>query len=126
MTRVWVGVDPGKEFHWAVVLNTNGEVLLSCRVENDQADLSALIDEALSFGLEIVWITDQSSSAVLLLALLWERDQRVLYASSVAVNRARCPSQRVQDRRPRHSAHRRTVLHAKRPRHPRARRRAAR
>ena len=88
--RIWVGVDAGKAFHWAVVLGTEGEVLLSRRVENDEEDLSTLIDEALSFGLDVLWATDQpGGSAALLLALLWERGQRVLYVPGVAVDRAR-------------------------------------
>jgi transposase len=91
MSRIWVGVDAGKAFHWAVVLGTEGEVLLSRRVENDEADLSALLDEVLCFGLdEVLWATDQpGGGAALLLALLWERAQRVLYVPGVAVDRAR-------------------------------------
>ena len=90
MSRIWVGVDAGKAFHWAVVLGAEGEVLLSRRVENDEEDLSTLIDEALSFGLDVLWATDQpGGSAALLLALLWERGQRVLYVPGVAVDRAR-------------------------------------
>lgn len=91
MGKVWVGVDAGKGFHWAVALGAEGEVLLSRRVENDEEDLSTLIDEVLCFGLdEILWATDQpSGSAALLLALLWERGQRVLYVPGIAVDRAR-------------------------------------
>jgi len=90
MSRVWVGVDVGKEFHWAVVLDAEGGVLLSRRVENDQADLCVLLEEVLALGAEATWAVDQpGGSAALLLALLWERGQRVLYAPGVAVNRAR-------------------------------------
>ncbi len=88
--RVWIGVDAGKGFHWAVVVDAEGEVLLSRRVENDEADLSALVEEALSHGPELTWATDQpGGSAALLLAVLWERDQRVLYVPGIAVDRAR-------------------------------------
>jgi Transposase len=88
--RIWVGVDAGKAFHWAVVLGAEGEVLLSRRVENDEEDLSALLDEVLCFGLDVLWATDQpGGSAALLLALLWERGQRVLYVPGIAVDRAR-------------------------------------
>ncbi len=90
MGKVWVGVDAGKGFHWAVALGAEGEVLLSRRVENDEEDLSALLEEMLSFGLDVLWATDQpGGSAALLLALLWERGQRVLYVPGVAVDRAR-------------------------------------
>ena len=41
-------------------------------------------------GPDLLWATDQpGGSAALLLALLWEREQRVVYAPGVAVNRAR-------------------------------------
>lgn len=39
--RAWVGVDVGKKFHWAVVVDAEGEILLSRRVENEEDDASA-------------------------------------------------------------------------------------
>ncbi len=87
---VWVGIDAGKGFHWACVLDASGEILLSRRVENDEADLVALIDEVLSLAEELVWAVDQpGGGAALLLALLWERDQKVVYLPGLAVDRAR-------------------------------------
>src|SRR5919112_586801 len=89
MDRAWVGVDVGKGFHWAHVLDASGRKLLSRRVENDEADISAFIGEALSLANEVVWAVDQpGGSAALLLGLLWERDQRVLYIPGLSVNRA--------------------------------------
>lgn len=82
MDRAWVGIDVGKEFHWVHVLDTSGKELLSRNLENDQADISKLIDKALSLAEEVLWAVDQpggGSATLLLLALLWERDQRVLY-----------------------------------------------
>jgi hypothetical protein len=80
MDNAWAGVDAGKEFHWTHVLDVSGRELLSRKVENDEADIARLIDEALSLAEEIVWAVDQpGGSAALLLALLWERNQRVLY-----------------------------------------------
>ena len=90
MNEAWLGVDAGKEFHWAHALDASGTELLSRRVENDEASLCALIDEALSLPGEIVWAIDQpGGGAALLLALLWERDQRVIYVPGLAVDRAR-------------------------------------
>ena len=90
MDKAWVGVDAGKEFHWAHVLDASGKELLSRKVENDEADILRLIDEALSFAEEIVWAVDQpGGGAALLLALLWEHDQRVLYVPGLTVDRAR-------------------------------------
>jgi transposase len=91
MDKVWAGVDAGKEFHWAHVLDASGRELLSRKVENDEADILRLIDEALSFAEKIVWAVDQpgGGGAALLLALLWERDQEVLYVPGLTVDRAR-------------------------------------
>ena len=44
MNKAWVGVDAGKEFHWAHVLDVCGTELLSRKVENDEADIARLID----------------------------------------------------------------------------------
>jgi transposase len=90
MDNAWAGVDAGKEFHWTHVLDASGRELLSRKVENDEADIARLIDEALSLAEEIVWAVDQpGGSAALLLALLWERNQRVLYVPGLTVDRAR-------------------------------------
>ncbi|CAN5909711.1 IS110 family transposase [soil metagenome] len=90
--RVWAGIDAGKEVHWAHVLDASGEKLLSRKVENDEAGLLGLIDEVLNLAErdQAVWAIDQpGGSAALLLALLWERDQRILYLPGLAVDRAR-------------------------------------
>jgi hypothetical protein len=63
LNNAWVGVDVGKEFHWAHVLDTSGRMLLSCRVENDEADLLALIEEVFSLAEEVLWATDQPGGA---------------------------------------------------------------
>jgi transposase len=90
MGKVWAGIDAGKEFHWAHVLDASGMELLSRRVENDEADILRLVNEALSFAEEVLWAVDQpGGGAALLLALLWERNQRVLYVPGLTVDRAR-------------------------------------
>jgi transposase len=90
MDKVWTGIDAGKEFHWAHVLDASGTQLLSRRVENDEAELVALIEEALSLAEDVLWAIDQpGGSAALLLALLWERGQRVIYVPGLTVDRAR-------------------------------------
>jgi hypothetical protein len=86
MDKAWAGVDAGKEFHWVHVLDASGRELLSRKVENDEADVLKLIDEALSFAKEIVWALDQPGGSA---ALLWERNQRVLYVPGLTVDRAR-------------------------------------
>jgi transposase len=90
MDKAWAGVDAGKEFHWAHVLDASGRELLSRKVENDEAGIARLIDEALSLAEEVIWAVDQpGGSAALLLALLWERNQRALYVPGLTVDRAR-------------------------------------
>jgi transposase len=89
---VWVGIDAGKEFHWASVMDGAGTELLSRRVQNDEADLLELIEEVLSLAgrNRLVWAIDQpGGGGALLLALLWEREHRVLYVPGLAVERAR-------------------------------------
>src|SRR5215210_487337 len=92
MDKVWAGIDAGKEVHWAHVLDASGTGLLSRKVENEEADLLRLIDEVFALGgrSQIVWAVDQpGGSAALVLALLWEREQRVHYLPGLAVDRAR-------------------------------------
>jgi Transposase len=72
------------------VVDASGRQLLSRKVENDEADILRLIDEALLLAEEIVWAVDQpGGSAALLLALLWERSERVFYVPGLTVDRAR-------------------------------------
>jgi transposase len=88
--KAWAGVDVGKGFHWAHVVDASGTELLSRRVDNDEADLLALIDEALSLAEDVAWAVDQpGGGAALLLALLWERGQGVSYVPGLSVDRAR-------------------------------------
>jgi transposase len=88
MDKVGTGIDAGKEFHWVHIQDASGTQLLSRRVENDEAELVALIEEALSFAEDVLWAIDQPAGcATLLLALLWERGQRVLYVPGLTVDR---------------------------------------
>jgi hypothetical protein len=64
MDKAWAGVDVGKGFHWAHVLDVSGRELLSRRVENDEVDILRLIDEALSLAEEVLW-------AVVRRTILW-------------------------------------------------------
>jgi transposase len=88
--KAWAGVDVGKGFHWAHVVDVSGTELLSRRVENEEADLVALIEEILSLAKDITWAVDQpGGGAALVLALLWERGQGVSYVPGLSVDRAR-------------------------------------
>ncbi len=78
--KAWAGVDVGKGFHWAHVVDASGTELLSRRVKNEEAHLITLIEEVLSLAGDVVWAVDQPvGGAALLLALLWRRGQEVFY-----------------------------------------------
>jgi transposase len=77
----WVGIDIGKTHHWACALDDQGAVLLSRKVANDHADLTALQEEVAALTEEAVWAVDIiASPAALLLALLTGNDRPVHYA----------------------------------------------
>ena len=42
-SRLWAGVDVGKEHHWICVLDASGTVVLSRRCDNDEATIRAVI-----------------------------------------------------------------------------------
>jgi transposase len=80
--QLWAGVDAGKSDHYCVVIDADGQRLLSQRVANDEAVLVELIDEvmALADGGEVAWAIDlNGGGAALLITLLFGRDQRLLY-----------------------------------------------
>ena len=91
MTAVWAGIDSGKRAHHCTVIDTTGRVLLSRRVVNDEAALLELIASvlALAGGDQVVWATDlNAGGAALLIALLAERGQQVLYIPGRIVHHA--------------------------------------
>jgi transposase len=80
--QLWAGVDAGKSDHYCVVIDADGQRLLSQRVANDEAVLVELINEvmALANGGEVTWAIDlNGGGAALLITLLFGRDQRLLY-----------------------------------------------
>lgn len=89
MQQAWAGVDIGKGHHHVVVIDQEGQRLLSRRVANDESELLAVMGQVLDLADEVTWAVDISTGgAVLLLALLVTHGQRVLYISSTMVNRA--------------------------------------
>ncbi len=88
--RLWVGFDVGKAFHWVCVMDDEGEVLLSRRVEATERDLEDCCEEIEDlvgerrFGIDLL-----GGPAALLEAVLLERGERVFHLPGVAVNRAR-------------------------------------
>jgi transposase len=89
--QLWAGVDAGKSDHYCVVIDADGQRLLSQRVANDEAVLVELINEvmALADGGEVTWAIDlNGGGAALLITLLFGRDQRLLYIPGRSVYHA--------------------------------------
>ena len=69
MSAVWAGIDSGKRAHHCVVIDQEGQKLLSRRVENDETVLLELIAEVAEVAADrgIVWATDLNSGGAALL-----------------------------------------------------------
>ena len=88
---VWAGVDAGKGDHYCVIIDADGQRLLSRRVANDEAALLELITAvtALGEGGEVTWAIDlNAGGAALLITLLIAAEQRLLYLSGRTVHHA--------------------------------------
>jgi transposase len=89
LERAWAGVDIGKGHHHVVVLNGDGQGLSSQRVANDEPALAGVIEEVSALADVVTWAIDlHGSESVLLVALLLERGQTVVYVPGLTVNRA--------------------------------------
>jgi transposase len=80
--QLWAGVDAGKSEHHCMVIDTDGQRLLSRRVANDEAVLAELIDAVttLADGGGVTWAIDLNhGGAALLISLLMAAEQRLLY-----------------------------------------------
>jgi transposase len=88
MDRVWAGVDAGKTHHHCVVIDADGKKLLSRRVANDEPELLSLIGDVTGLG-EATWAIDlPDGGAALLIGLLLDTGQELLYIPGRVVNRA--------------------------------------
>ncbi|MGW7304037.1 IS110 family transposase [Streptomyces sp. NPDC054835] len=89
MPRIWAGVDIGKEHHHCVVVDADGERLLSRRVLNDETSLLDLIADVLSLDEDVLWAVDLNhGGAALLIGLLLGHDQPMVYITGLSVHRA--------------------------------------
>lgn len=88
--RFWVGFDVGKAFHWVCVLDEEGDVVLSRRVEATERDVEDCCEEIAALGGERrIGVDLLGGPAMLLEALLMRRGERVFHLPGTAVNRAR-------------------------------------
>jgi len=89
MSRIWAGVDAGKTHHHCVVLDGEGAKLLSRRVANDEPELLQLLADVLAMDHEVTWAVDLADGgAALLIAVLVNHGQHLLYIPGRVVNRA--------------------------------------
>ncbi|WP_413797427.1 IS110 family transposase [Streptomyces iranensis] len=87
--EIWAGVDIGKEHHHCVVINPDGERLLSRRVLNDESELLQLIGDVLAISTDVLWAVDLNhGGAALLIGMLLSHDQPMAYLTGLAVHRA--------------------------------------
>lgn len=91
MFKIWAGVDIGKEHHHCVALDARGERRLSRRVGNDEPELLELIRDVLTLADpgEVLWAVDTNhGSAALLIGLLLDHEQPMVYLTGLTVHRA--------------------------------------
>ncbi|CAL9339102.1 IS110 family transposase IS900 [Streptomyces sp. enrichment culture] len=89
MPQIWAGVDIGKEHHHCVVIDAQGNRLLSRRVLNDETILLELIADVLTLSEDVLWAVDiNHGGAALLIGLLHDHGQPMAYLTGRAVHQA--------------------------------------
>lgn len=89
MPEIRADVDIGKAHHHCVVINADGERLLSRRVLNDETELLELIGDVLAISAGVLWAVDLNyGGAALLIGLLLGHDQPMAYLTGLAAHRA--------------------------------------
>ena len=98
---VWVGLDVGKEEHFADVLDDDGERLFARAVANNQPDLETLLERAARHGTPGLVIDQPGSIAQLALAIAARRGVPVAYVPGLVMRRAAdlYPGEAKTDRR---------------------------
>ncbi|MGW1365513.1 IS110 family transposase, partial [Streptomyces chartreusis] len=89
--ELWAGTDAGKAEHHCTVIDGDGKRKLSRRVGNDETELLKLIADvlALSEGDPVTWAIDlNAGGAALMIALLTDNGQEVLYIPGRTVHHA--------------------------------------
>ena len=85
---IWVGIDVGKTFHHACAMDSDGKVVFSEKVGNDQSAIEELIAHAHDTAAEVRWAIDlTSSAAALLMGVLATARQHVVYVPGRVVDR---------------------------------------
>ncbi|XVQ16146.1 IS110 family transposase [Spirillospora sp. CA-255316] len=82
-------MDIVRRHHHLAVVDIDGQRLLSRRVANDEAALLEVIGQVTALAGQVTWAIDlHSSKSALLLTLLLDHGQKVVYVSGMTVNRA--------------------------------------
>jgi hypothetical protein len=85
---VWAGVDAGKEHHHVVAVDSDGRVVWSQKVANDEAALRGVIGEVSGLAGAVRWAIDlRDGGAALLLALRAAGGTEIVYVPGRVVNR---------------------------------------
>lgn len=87
-TAVFVGVDMGKDAHYAQALDPEGGAVFDRPVANDEEAIRALISDAARFGDPVLVIDQPSSMAQLLLTVANEVKIPVAYVTGLQMRRA--------------------------------------
>lgn len=86
--EVFVGVDMGKEAHYAQVIGPDGRAVFDRPVPNEEGAIRLLIADAAQYGSPVL-VTDQPSSMALLLLTVAEQQQvPVAYVTGLQMRRA--------------------------------------
>jgi len=98
---VWIGLDVGKEEHFADVLDDNGDPLFARSISNDEADLDALLERASEHGIAALVIDQPGSIAQLAIAVAARQGVPVAYVPGLVMRRAAdlYPGEAKTDRR---------------------------
>lgn len=98
---VWVGLDVGKENHFAAVLDDGGDELFVGPVGNDEAAIDSLLQRACESGTPGLVIDQPGSIAQLAIAVAARREVPVAYVPGLVMRRAAdlYPGEAKTDRR---------------------------
>lgn len=98
---VWIGLDVGKEEHFADVLDDEGDSLFARSVANDEAQIEALLERAAARGTPGLVIDQPGSIAQLAIAVAARHEIPVAYVPGLVMRRAAdlYPGEAKTDRR---------------------------
>lgn len=98
---VWIGLDVGKEEHFADVLDDAGDSVFARAVTNDESDLESLMSRATEVGTPGLVIDQPGSIAQLAIAVAGRRGVPVAYVPGLVMRRAAdlYPGEAKTDRR---------------------------